>query len=138
MKNNKLEGIKGYLSFYVGIYIIFILYFIFAILKNVSLRYIARTSDKIYFGLSDFGRILLISLFMFSIIYVLYLTFSKKKKAILFNIIYLWIFAFLFIVGSWTFVGIYMFTVYPILIVWTLIWTVYFKKSERVKNTFIK
>jgi hypothetical protein len=80
---------------------------------------------------------------LFVMLYVAFLFFRKKASAVKWNIVLLWcVPAYLlaalgvavFLGGTLTFPGIVF--VFVLFIAWALVWTFYWLRSERVRNTF--
>ena len=128
MEENKSNVFSGFLGFYIVIFVILTLFNLYESLRP-------------YVG-SSLGLIFLI----FSI-YVLYLTFSKKRIAKLFNIIHMWLLFLIPIIldlidwlipPNYGLEGIGAILSIIFLLPWAIIWTIYFIKSKRVRNTFVK
>lgn len=136
---NHVSGVLLLYMILIGIYIIYS----FTVFINIIKSLIINTETLGILILLH--RIILVILFSIS----LYLIFKKKFIAIKFNIITLWIefiLGVLFFVGSYIFLPVFrtspsllqigLFTFGSI--IWTVLWSVYFLISERVKDTLIK
>lgn len=148
MKESKLDVMKGFLGLYIVFFLILTLFTLYNFLPTIF-EYITRIFNNeylkhpIFYGFTS-GLYLLFVLFS---IYVLYLIFSKRKIAKLFNIIHLWILFLLPVIydlidwlipPNYGLEGIGAILSIIFLLPWAIIWTIYFMRSERVKNTFVK
>ena len=146
-KNTQPFGIGGWLIVYLAISFGFLIYYFQYFWQRLS-YYFLRGGDKYIFikrisdPLTIFFFILVISL-IFSLIYI----FQKKKKAKTFNIIFLWLKVLIYPLYDFILLIVWKSSyeaMVPIstlalpLGLWAIIWTFYFIKSERVKNTFIR
>ncbi len=126
VKEKKIEGISGWLLIpVIGLVIVLIIY----LFDIFSLLFFPYDNNLI-------GLFLIIDIGLFVLgIYILTLVFKKKKETPSFFIIYLWI-----SVGAVLFLSIITKDSTGLLggIIKAIIWTLYFKKSKRVKNTFMK
>ena len=90
------------------------------------------------------------TIFILLAIIVLTLTLKKKKIAKMLNIIFIWVVFLIYGIGSWVVLfkdaqaGPGSMLIAPVLVIVTIvalvmavIWTFYFRKSERVKNTLV-
>ncbi len=151
MKGSKFEVFQGFLGFYVFILILSVFSPIFQVVRFslFLLPYYMGTSGNSYVSTPagySIVWILYIIMMLFSF-YTLYLTFSKKEIARLFNIVYIWV-AFLFpfvyeyILSFFSpndglrYAGSIFFSIFSL--PWAIIWTIYFVKSKRVMDTFIR
>lgn len=140
LKDEKFKGIDGWLSVYV-IYLI-------VLLLEYTIPGIFISIFE-YFGIGVNGgvnRFIFATPFVLLSIYTmvsLYLIYTKRRIAIGFNIILSWLYLIHIIIsifnggGEIPFGEIYfLFFVFPLLIL-AIVWTLYFVKSKRVKNTFV-
>lgn len=132
MKNNKtkekLVGIKGWLLLIViGLFLEIIVY-------------LAGILDFFFFKLNIYFGLIYLILFCL-LIKTLILILQKKKKAIMWAIVMLWV---PYIFGLVIFTLEYMqfgqtnYNAIVGMLIGNIIWTLYFKKSERVKNTLTR
>ena len=142
---NKLKGIRGWLMFYV---IILVLYIVSSLVNIIY----TLTNYRLYLLI---GNSISFILFVVSLIFIL----KESKKAIMINIIALWV-AYLVGVGF----SVHNFLTNPFVpsslpqgyddliisanifgivfssllgLVAAILWTFYWRRSERVKNTFV-
>ena len=125
MKKQKIKGIGGWLLIpVINILIVLVfdvfLMFSYALLMTERYEAILFTTSLISF------------LFTLNVIYKL---FNKNKNFPTFAIWWLWVTFFLSLIDGFI-LNDYAFTFGEL--IFSLIWTQYFRKSERVKNTFIK
>jgi len=119
---------------FLGSYIVFIL-FVILLSLYLSIQNLIKEESLIM-------GILLTILFIFSI-YILYLMFSRKKIAKFFSIAYVWALFLIPVIIDWTFYngdglqGVFTILSVIILLPWAVIWTIYFIRSEKVRNIFV-
>ena len=151
MKENKSNVFRGFLGFYIIIFIIFTLFNFLSTFSIFELTSeVAKMSKEGYirpYIYNDIVVSILGVIFAIFSIYVLYLTFSKKRIAKLFNIIHMWLLFLIPIIldlidwlipPNYGLEGIGAILSIIFLLPWAIVWTIYFMKSDRVKNIFVK
>jgi len=129
-KHDKLKGLKGWLILVtIGLISISLMYFLFSLIQIID----------ILLGNATFEVILLL---IFSIIfcalfvYCLRLELKHKKEFPTWFISSLWVSSILgLIIGQ---IQKSEFSATPLNFIGTILWTLYFIKSKRVRNTFVK
>ena len=128
--NNELKGLGGWLILVtVTIFLVLLTYFLFALIQVINL-----ILGKINLSIASWLVLSIVYIVLFG--YCLYLEFKHRKEFPTWFLTSMWISSILTIIidqiqkskviSSW-------WTIFV-----TLIWTWYFVKSKRVKNTFVK
>ncbi len=129
-KDNKLKGLKGWLSLVtVTLVLLSLVYFLFALIQIID----------IILGRIDFSVALwLVISVVFSVLfgYCLYLELKHRKEFPTWFISSLWVGSIFGIVISQ--IQKSVFNTSPFTFITTIIWTWYFMKSKRVRNTFVE
>lgn len=126
MPEKKLQGLGGWLIFpIIGFIIAIPVYFLYIFLRISELI-------QSFFVLTLILYIILICLFIVTLVFA----FTKSKKAPLFFIITFWTQYFVLNILAWILIGFSSSVIIGLSA--PIIWTLYFIKSKRVKNTFTK
>jgi len=129
-KDNKLKGLKGWLSLViVTLVLLFLSYFLTALVQIMNIILGEGGLSTVFW---------LIFFLVFSVLfgYCLNLGFKHKKEFPTWFIFSLWISSIIGLIISQTQESGFIAT--PFSFIWTILWTWYFIKSKRVKNTFVK